>query len=141
MMQKLLLLFCFSLMFNFCHAQSADESAIRAKMKEQVNAWNRGDINAFMQTYWQSDSLVFIGSKTTYGWKATLESYKQHYVDTVAMGKLSFKLLQLRPLSAEYYFVIGEWHLKRTAGDVGGSFTLLFRKIKGNWLIVVDHSS
>ncbi|HEY2727693.1 MAG TPA: DUF4440 domain-containing protein, partial [Parafilimonas sp.] len=61
--------------------------------------------------------------------------------DTAAMGKLSFNLLQLKQLSSEYYFVMGGWNLKRTAGDVGGYFTLLFKKINGKWLIIVDHTS
>jgi len=111
-------------------------------MNAQVQAWNHGNIDAFMQTYWQSDSLLFVGSsKPGYGWRATLEHYKKVYPDTAAMGHLSFNLLQLKPLSTEYYFVLGEWHLKKTIGDIGGYFTLIFRKINGRWLIVVDHSS
>ena len=140
-MKKILFILCLFACYNFCNAQTNDEAAIRNAMNKQVTAWNNGNIDAFMQTYWQSDSLIFVGSKTTYGWRATLENYKKHYPDTATMGKLSFNLIQLKQLSPEYYFVIGEWHLKRTAGDVGGSFTLLFRKINGKWLIVVDHSS
>jgi ketosteroid isomerase-like protein len=57
------------------------------------------------------------------------------------MGHLDFEFVEFRKLSPEYYFVVGKWHLKRTIGDVGGSYTLLFRKIRGSWTIVVDHSS
>ncbi|MBV9962934.1 MAG: nuclear transport factor 2 family protein [Parafilimonas sp.] len=140
-MKKILLLFCLFSVYNLCNAQSADETAIRNAMNEQITAWNNGNIDAFMQTYWQSDSLLFVSNPPTYGWQTTLEHYKQGYKDTAAMGKLSFNLLQLKQLSTEYYFVLGEWHLKRTAGDLGGIFTLLFRKINGKWLIVVDHTS
>ena len=126
---------------SFSFAQTADEIAVRDVLNTQVKAWNNGNIDAFMQTYWQSDSLLFAGSsKPTYGWKATMEHYKQAYPDTAAMGKLSFKLLQLTPMSAEYYFVLGEWHLTRTIGDLGGYFTLTLRKINGRWLIIVDHT-
>ena len=124
------------------HAQSKDELAIRAVMDEQIKTWNSGNIDAFMQTYWKSDSLLFVGSKgPTYGWQTTLEGYKKRYPDTITMGKLDFEILQIKPLSAEYSFVLGKWHLKRTIGDAGGYFTLLFRKINGNWLIVADHTS
>lgn len=140
-MKKIFFIFCLIAACNFCKAQTNEETAIRNTMKAQVNAWNHGNIDAFMQTYWQNDSLIFVGSKTTYGWQTTLENYKRNYPDTAAMGRLSFNLLQLKPLSPEYYFVMGEWHLKRTAGDVGGYFTLLFKKINGKWLIIVDHSS
>lgn len=123
-------------------AQSKDELAIRSVMDEQIKAWNNGNIDAFMQTYWQSDSLLFVGSKgPTYGWQTTLENYKKRYPDTVAMGKLDFEILKITPLSAEYSFVLGKWHLKRTIGDAGGYFTLIFRKIYGKWLIVADHTS
>ena len=123
-------------------AQSKDELAIRSVMDEQIKAWNNGNIDAFMQTYWQSDSLLFVGSKgPTYGWQTTLENYKKRYPDTVTMGKLDFEILKIKPLSAEYSFVLGKWHLKRTIGDAGGYFTLIFRKINGKWLIVADHTS
>ena len=125
---------------NYLLAQN-DSSAIRDVMNKQIEAWNNGDIDTFMQTYWKSDSLMLVSAPPTYGWQTTLEHYKNHYPDTAAMGKLSFNLIKLNQLSPEYYFVIGEWHLKRSMGDVGGYFTLLFKKINGNWVIVVDHTS
>ncbi|HEY2727297.1 MAG TPA: DUF4440 domain-containing protein, partial [Parafilimonas sp.] len=76
-----------------------------------------------------------------YGWRTTLENYKKHYPDTATMGKLAFNLINLKKLSPEYYFVIGAWHLTRSIGDIGGYFTLLFKKINGRWVIVVDHTS
>ncbi len=131
-----------SFIYTSTFAQSADETSIRKILSNQEDAWNRGDINDFMQGYWKSDSLLFIGkSGVTNGWQKTLNNYKKNYPDTAAMGVLNFELLQLKPLSAEYYFVIGKWHLQRTAGDIGGHFTLLFKKINGVWLIVTDHSS
>lgn len=138
---KTTIFICLLAVCNFCKAQSNDEAAIRNCMNEQLTAWNNGNIEAFMQTYWQNDSVLFVSNPPTYGWQQTLDRYKKGYPDTAAMGKLSFDLLQLKQLSPEYYFVMGAWHLKRTAGNVGGYFTLLFRKINGKWLIVVDHSS
>ena len=95
-----------------------------------------------MQGYWNHDSLLFIGkSGPTYGYKATLERYKKSYSTPEQMGMLYFTLLQIKGLSKEYYSVAGKWELKRATGDISGHFTLLFRKIKGQWLIVSDHSS
>jgi ketosteroid isomerase-like protein len=123
-------------------AQSKDEQLIRNAIEEQRNAWNSGDKERFMQTYWQSDSLMFIGkSGVTYGWQATLDNYKKGYPDTAAMGKLDFNILEVKRLSAIYFFVVGKWHLTRSIGNVGGHFTLLFRKVKDKWLIIADHSS
>ena len=85
---------------------------------------------------------MFIGkSGITYGWQKTLDNYKKRYPDTAAMGKLDFDLLEVKRLSVMYFFVAGKWHLTRTIGDVGGHFTLLFKKVKNKWVIVADHSS
>ena len=136
----LCLLFAFFSAFSF--SQSKDESAIRTVLQKQENEWNKGDLEKYMQGYWKNDSVMFIGkSGITCGWQKTLDNYKKGYPDKEAMGKLKFTLLQMKPISKEYYFVIGKWHLQRTIGDLQGVFTLLFKKINGQWLIVADHSS
>lgn len=123
-------------------AQSKDEQLIRNILEEQRLAWNSGNLEKFMESYWQSDSLMFIGkSGITYGWQNTLSNYKKGYPDTAAMGKLSFDILETKRLSVMYFFVVGKWHLTRTVGNAGGHFTLLFKKIKNRWVIVADHSS
>jgi ketosteroid isomerase-like protein len=142
-MKKIFLLFLLTFVLaNTISAQSKDEQTIRTLIEEQRLAWNTGDKEKFMQTYWQSDSLMFIGkSGVTYGWQKTLDNYKKGYPDTAAMGKLDFDLLEVKRLSVMYFFVVGKWHLTRSIGDVGGHFTLLFKKIKNKWVIVADHSS
>ena len=123
-------------------AQNADEIEIRNILSKQTKEWNDGNIPGFMETYWKSDSLMFIGKNgVTYGWQKTMDNYKKNYPDTVAMGKLQFELIDVRPLSAAYFFVIGKWHLTRSIGDIGGAFTLLIKKINNKWVIVTDHSS
>jgi ketosteroid isomerase-like protein len=141
MKQQLFLLFCIATSLG-SFAQSKDEQAIRAVLQKQTEAWNRGDIKNFMNGYWENDSLLFIGkSGPKYGWETTLKNYEKGYPDTASMGKLAFTILQISKLSAEYYFVVGKWQLFRSIGDVGGHYTLLFRKIKNKWVIVADHSS
>jgi ketosteroid isomerase-like protein len=142
MKKAIYLLLLTFLLANTISAQSKDEQIIRTLIEEQRQAWNTGDKEKFMQTYWRSDSLMFIGkSGVTYGWQKTLDNYKKGYPDTAAMGKLDFDLLEVKRLSVMYFFVVGKWHLTRSIGDVGGHFTLLFKKIKNKWVIVADHSS
>jgi uncharacterized protein (TIGR02246 family) len=131
------------LLFSFAgFAQKGAENAIRRLLATQTESWNRGDVEGFMQTYWKSDSLMFIGkSGVVRGWQQTLDNYKKGYPDTAAMGKLSFDILEVKPVSDEYAFVVGKWMLKRSIGDVGGHYTLLLRRINGQWRIVADHSS
>lgn len=137
-----LLIFFASFSFNACFAQQGEEAMVRKVLSIQEKAWNNGDIPSFMQGYWKSDSLMFIGkSGVTFGWQHTLDNYKKNYPDTAAMGKLTFNLLEVRSLSPQYYFVTGKWHLQRTENNLEGYFTLLFKKINGHWLIVKDHSS
>lgn len=120
----------------------AEENAIRQVMHNQQEAWNRADIEAFMEGYWKSDSLKFIGRNgITYGWQTTLDNYKKSYPTPEAMGKLTFSVLTLDILSETSAFMIGRWHLKRTNDEPGGHFTLLWRKINGKWVIIADHTS
>lgn len=140
-MKKLFFAF-FLLITSHLFSQSKNEKSIRNILDEQTRAWNRGDITSFMSGYWENDSLMFIGkSGVTYGWTNTLNNYKKAYPDTAAMGQLLFTLIQVKKLSGKYYHITGKWFLKRSIGDVGGHYTLLFRKIKGRWVIVSDHSS
>lgn len=123
-------------------AQSGDEKIIRDLLDRQTRDWNRGDIDAFMRGYWESDSLMFVGKNgATYGYQKTLSNYKKNYPDTAAMGKLRFNILEVRRLSTDHYFVLGKWMLTRSIGDLSGHYTLLLRKIKGKWTIIADHSS
>lgn len=123
-------------------AQKSDEQQIRGLLGEQTKAWNRGDIEGFMQTYWKSDSLMFVGkSGVVWGWQQTLDNYKRGYPTQDAMGTLSFDIVQVKRLSPDYYHVVGKWMLKRSIGDLSGHYTLLLRKLAGQWKIVADHSS
>ncbi len=135
--------FCLLMSFLSASAQTnKDEKIILGMLKNQTDSWNRGDIDQFMLGYWQNDSLLFIGqSGVTKGYNNTLNNYKKNYSDTARMGKLFFDILQVKRLSVNYYWVLGKWFLKRSVGDIGGHYTLLFRKINGKWLIVADHSS
>ncbi len=119
-----------------------DRDAIRKVMDDQTAAWNRGDLEDFMKGYWKSDKLKFVsGDKVTYGWQQTLDNYKRTYGTPEKMGTLTFSDLEIELLSKDAAFVTGSWHLKREKDDPKGKFTLLWRKFKGRWLIVADHSS
>ena len=123
-------------------ANLSDETAIRALLAAQTEAWNNGDLVNFMEGYLPSDSLLFVGkSGPTYGFNNTLNNYKKGYPDTASMGKLRFTLLSLSPIQKKHYRVLGKWELKRSKGDVSGYFTLLLEKIKGKWFVIQDHSS
>ena len=139
---KSILIAVFLLLAATSWSQSKDETYIRNMLARQTEAWNRGDIEGFMKGYWENDSLTFIGkSGITYGWNKTLDNYRRGYPDAAAMGKLQFTLISLKQLSPEYFSVIGKWELFRTIGNLSGHYTLLLRKIKGEWVIISDHSS
>ena len=123
------------------NAQIKDDLQISSVMKEQMAAWNAGDMDRYMNTYWRSDSLMFIGREIEVGWNYVLKNYKRAYPDTASMGKLDFEIVKMKRLSVLYYSVVGKWQLKRSAGDQNGAFTLLFKKIKNKWVIIQDHSS
>ena len=142
-MQKLLSLLLIACLCQLkIKGQTPGEKAILKILDDQTLYWNKGDLDLFVKGYWNNDSLMFIGSGgIVYGYQNTLNRYKKSYGDTSRMGKLRFEVVHIKKLSPQYYYVVGKWFLKRSAGDVGGHYTLLFRKIKGEWKIVADHSS
>ena len=143
MLGKILSVFLLTILIVFAAAaQSADEKAIRGILDNQTTSWNKGDLVEFMSGYWKNDSLTFIGkSGVTYGYANTLDNYRKNYDSPAKMGQLKFDIVQVKKLDPSYYFVIGKWFLTRDAGNVGGHYTLIFRKIKGSWKIISDHSS
>jgi ketosteroid isomerase-like protein len=140
-MKKLFLFFALSTVcFNVFSQKKED---ILAVMAGQQNNWNAGDIEKFMEDYLKSDELQFIGSKgIVKGWQATKERYMKSYPDRATMGQLKFDILEIDFHSKKTAWVLGKWYLTRPEkGDVGGYFTLIFKKVKGKWLIVSDHTS
>jgi len=142
-MKYLYILLCLTFCMQAFAQKPADAAAIRQIMAGQVTAWNNGDLVKFMEGYHQSDSLQFIGGKSiVYGWKPTLERYQKNYPDAATRGTLRFDILKVDLLSKDAAFVIGKFYLTRPqAGDASGHFTLLWRKLNGQWKIVADHSS
>ncbi len=118
------------------------QAAVRRALEEQVNAWNRGDIEGFMAGYWKSDSLVFTsGGKITRGWTITLERYKKLYPTRELMGTLSFGSLEISVLDQTTAWVLGKWKLQRDKDSPHGIFTLVLRRFPEGWKIIHDHTS
>ena len=123
-------------------AESGDEIQIRGLLQTQTDAWNRGDIEAFMAGYWRSDETAFVGaSGITRGWQAVLDRYKKNYPDRKAMGHLTFSNLEVHVTCADAAFAIGQYQLEREADKPSGIFTLNFRKFPEGWRIIVDHTT
>lgn len=119
-----------------------DTLAILAVLEAQRNGWNTGDMEMYMQGYWNSDSLLFVGkSGATYGWQKTLANYNRSYPNKQAMGFLTFSVKKVSFLNKKHAFVMGGWHLKREKDEPNGYFTLIFKKIDGFWKVIADHSS
>ncbi len=111
-------------------------------MAAQVEAWNQGDIEKFMMHYWPSESLQFIGTNgPTYGWRPTIERYKKAYPDKAAMGKLRFDIFDINRRSKKVITLLGKYTLERENDAPSGYFLLVWQKIKGQWLIVADHTN
>ncbi|MBN2561356.1 MAG: DUF4440 domain-containing protein [Phycisphaerae bacterium] len=135
------LLFCFipvSLLVSACDGH-ADHPEIRAVLDQQVEAWNRGDLDGYMAHYWRSDDLVFGSPKAkTRGWDAVLERYRSAYPTSAEMGSLSLDLGEIAKTGEDTAEVAGRFHLRRADRDRSGRFFLHLRRIDGTWAIVRD---
>jgi len=110
-------------------------------LQRQADAWNRGDIRAFMEPYWHSPDLTFSsGGKITRGWQATYDRYLKKYPTREAMGRLTFSDLEVREVRPDAALVLGRWRLER-AEPIGGNFSLVLRRDADGWVILHDHTS
>jgi uncharacterized protein (TIGR02246 family) len=122
--------------------RAADREAIGAVLKAQQWAWNHADVDAFLQGYWHSPDLTFSGSGgVARGWDGVLARYKKNYPDRAAMGQLDFSDLEFRFLGPDAALVLGKWHLHREKDELGGVFTLVWRRFPEGWKIIHDHTS
>jgi len=128
---------------HILHAE--DEStgdAVIAVLTDQQAAWNRADMATFMQGYWNSPDVTFVGaSGITRGWQPVMDRYRKGYPDAKAMGHLDFSQLEVRPLGKDAALVLGRFHLKRDSDEMSGVFTLVFQRFPESWKIICDHTS
>ena len=117
-------------------------SSVESILSAQEDAWNRGDLEAFMEHYWKDDTLTFSSEgKTTRGWTATLARYQERYPTPEKMGRLQLSGLEVTPLGDSAALVLGQWKVQREGGPLSGNFSLVVRKFAERWLIVHDHTS
>jgi len=137
-----ILIFLVTTIFAQNTISEKEKNKISTLLDKQVEAWNKGNLEEFMETYWKSDELSFVGSRgPTYGWQATLDNYKKGYPDKAAMGKLELTILKISKIDKKTVLVIGRFDLKREMGDLSGHYTLVIQKFGKEWLIISDHSS
>ena len=140
----------------FPQAAPQQEKELSAEMREhlkqgikhvlisQVEAWNHGNLENFMEGYWRSPDLTFFsGATVTKGWEPTLARYQQRYKSAgKEMGHLDFQDLDIDLLSGRSAVVSGKWKLTMSDGKTPhGLFTLIFKRFPEGWRIVHDHTS
>lgn len=141
-MRKYVLILAAGLITGCAHKTGFDRSEVEKVLQDQAAAWNRGDIEGYMQGYWNNDSVRFVSARAiTYGWKPLLERYKKSYPDKAAIGRLEFELPHIEPIEDRHAQVTGKWTLYRQSDTLGGHFQLLLRNFDDGWKIVVDATS
>lgn len=141
-MKTLLPLFILLILASCSRNFESDKVEIKIAMEKQVKCWSNGDLDGYMDGYWKSDSLRFLGRKgLRKGWQTTLNNYKKAYPDKSAMGKLIFKNISFEPLNNKQIFVVGEWALEREKDTLSGYYSLIWEKIDGQWKVIFDHTN
>ena len=137
---------CYILIASFLWAApeqaSTSVAEIQSVLSAQQDAWNRGDIDAFMNGYARSTSTVFVSQdEVSRGWETVRDRYRVKYSDRTKMGTLSFSDIEVTMLSPDAAVVLGRWRLKRANDEPQGRFTLIFKRLPEGWRIVHDHTS
>lgn len=110
----------------------------------QEEAWNRGDLESFVQSYKDSPDTLFITNSVSRGFAGLLDAYRRNYPNKAAMGTLSFSDLEVHPLDERFAVVIGRYNVergKKDGGNTEGIFSLVLEKTAKGWKIIVDHTT
>lgn len=133
---------------NAVHAQARPKreavtiAAVSKLLDAQRDAWNRGDIERYMDGYDRSPEITFVsGDIINRGWQTVHDRYKKNYDSREKMGTLTFSDLETSVLSNDAAVTIGRWRLQRAKDQPHGRFTLVFRRTRHGWRIVHDHTS
>ncbi len=129
---------------NVPKSQKEDKNvaAVRSVIEAQAAAWNRGDVDGYMEGYAKEEATTFVsGDSVTRGWQTVRDRYRARYDTREKMGTLAFTELEFKPLSEFYIMAVGRWQLARAADAPRGRFTLIFRRTNAGWRIVHDHTS
>lgn len=122
----------------------ASEADVIAVLEKQQEAWNRGDLDGFLEGYEKSPEITFVGRTVSRGFDGLRQRYQNTYGSAEKMGKLTFSELEFRPLAPDAAFVIGRFSLARTEAGGGastGRFTVILQKTPAGWKMVHDHTS
>jgi len=122
-------------------SSSADHKAIANVLEKQLEQWNAGKIDGFMEGYWNSDSLLFMTKNgPSFGWETVRQNYHKSFPNREKMGKLTFDLERFHTLNDGSYLVVGRWIVDQGSGEKSGYFTLIFKNLEGSWKIIADHT-
>lgn len=135
-------------------ARAQDLQALTTASREQLDvikvllgqqeAWNRGDIDAFAQSYKDAPDTLVVTRQISHGFAGLVEEYRHDYPNKAAMGTLAFSELEARPLDAQFAIVVGKYHLergKKEGGNADGLFSMVLEKTDKGWKIVLDHTT
>jgi ketosteroid isomerase-like protein len=120
----------------------ADKAAILNTIHRMEQAWNRGDFEGYMAGFKKPDVVFVSGGKFQQGWRATLDHYIRDYGGSAERrGQLYFYNMKVEILAPDAAMLVGQYRLTRGSRVTEGVNTRLFRKIKGKWLITMNHVS
>ncbi len=118
-----------------------EKKAVLKVLTDQEFAWNKGDIDGFMEGYWKSDFLTFVGSSgVTKGWNETKDNFNKAYPTRDRMGTLSFDVNEIHRVQDGLYRIIGKYTLQRDEDAPTGYFTIMLQQDEGKWVIISDHT-
>ena len=119
-----------------------DTKDIKEVLFKQARDWSDASIDAFMEGYDKTPNLLFVGKNgMVKGWQQTLDGYKKRYPTKDHTGNLTFEVVNVQPINKDAYILVGKFFLKRNINNTSGIFTLVFKKVDGQWKVIADHTS
>jgi uncharacterized protein (TIGR02246 family) len=116
---------------------------VKQALDGQVAAWNRGDLEAAMDFYWESPEMLWISRDgTEQGWQQVLEMFQKDFTDRSKMGVYTYEPLHIEQVGPEAVYYVYRWQIDLQGKKLmGGVSSQLWKRIDGRWVIASEHAS
>ncbi|MBC2778751.1 nuclear transport factor 2 family protein [Parasphingopyxis marina] len=118
--------------------------AAAAAFAEMRAGWNRGDIEAALSAYRDSSDMTWVNSSgVSRGFDDFAAEMRTAYADAPeTMGSYTAEILDGRALTQDSVLIVARWDISLGEERLyGGISTMLWRRIDGEWKIVLEHAS
>jgi uncharacterized protein (TIGR02246 family) len=118
------------------------EKEIYDQMMKMLDAWNRHDLDAYLDGFLHSDDIVLVvDGETIRGWDLLSKAFHSGYPNKDEMGTVFFDRVQVQMLAPDLGFVLVWYSIAFPKKKQFGTDTIIVKKVAEGWREMISHTS